>query len=303
MSNWNPDSEGTWPTPPPAPGPHAQPGWTGPGGAWPGAAGGAWGASDDSSAAAPGAADGSGSGNPDPSPSGDGPRRTGRATRWGIAIAAAAVLIGGGTAILVGAGQGGTAGLASSTSPAGQTSTAAAGSKAALSTLLSSDGSDLAVTSAPGQAAAAARSCAAVRRLRRARPAAAKRFAAAHPAAAVRLRVACGRRLRRLRRLPGMYGQFTYKTAKGSRTLAFERGTIRSVSGSTVTVAAANGTTWSWHVVSATIVRRRGAHQRLTAASLAAGQHVFVAGPVTGGADDIRLVVIAPAGAAASPAS
>jgi hypothetical protein len=40
-------------------------------------------------------------------------------------------------------------------------------------------------------------------------------------------------RLARLRRLGGLYGQFTYETKEGARTLAFERGTIASVSAAT----------------------------------------------------------------------
>ena len=99
-----------------------------------------------------------------------------------------------------------------------------------------------------------------------------------------------GRALIRLRLLGGMYGQYTFETKKGSRTLAFERGTILSIAGSDVTVRAANGTTWTWVLTSASIVRDDGT--RTSASSLADGQLVLAAGPVTGTTRDARLVVI-----------
>ncbi len=43
------------------------------------------------------------------------------------------------------------------------------------------------------------------------------------------------------------------------RTLAFERGVIQSVSGSDIVVRAVDGTTWSWNLVSDTVVREDGA--------------------------------------------
>jgi len=100
-----------------------------------------------------------------------------------------------------------------------------------------------------------------------------------------------GRALVRLRLLGGMYGQFTVETKKdGPRTLAFERGTIQSVTGSDVTVRATDGTTWTWVLTSASIVRADGS--RTSAKSLASGQLVFAAGPVTGATKDARLIVI-----------
>ncbi|HTU04208.1 MAG TPA: hypothetical protein VMG13_01535 [Trebonia sp.] len=99
-----------------------------------------------------------------------------------------------------------------------------------------------------------------------------------------------GRALIRLRLLGGMYGQYTFETKKGSRTLAFERGTILSIAGNDVTVRAANGTTWTWVLTSASIVREDGT--RTSASSLASGQLVLAAGPVTGTTRDARLVVI-----------
>jgi hypothetical protein len=97
-------------------------------------------------------------------------------------------------------------------------------------------------------------------------------------------------RLGRLRRLGGMYGQFTIETKKGARTLAFERGTIESVAGNDVVVRARNGMTEAWTLTSDSIVREQG--KAATDSALASGQLVFAGGPVTGGAHDIRLIVI-----------
>jgi allophanate hydrolase subunit 2 len=87
-----------------------------------------------------------------------------------------------------------------------------------------------------------------------------------------------------------MYGQYTFETKNGPRTLAFERGTVVSVTGAGVTVKATDGTTWTWTLSSTSVLRENGA--RTTAKSLAAGQAVLAAGPVTGTTRDARLVVI-----------
>jgi hypothetical protein len=97
-------------------------------------------------------------------------------------------------------------------------------------------------------------------------------------------------RLGRLRRLGGMYGQFTVETKKGARTLAFERGTITTVAGDDVVVRARNGMTEAWTLTSDSIVREHG--KAATGSALAPGDLVFTGGPVTGGAHDIRLIVI-----------
>lgn len=86
------------------------------------------------------------------------------------------------------------------------------------------------------------------------------------------------------------HGQLTFMTRSGSRTIAFERGTIQATSGTSVVVKAADGTTWTWDLVGRTVVVR--AWQRAHAGPLATGQLVFVAGPVVNGADDARLIVI-----------
>jgi len=102
------------------------------------------------------------------------------------------------------------------------------------------------------------------------------------------------RALVRLRLLGGMYGQYTFETKKGPRTLAFERGTVVSVAGRDVTVRANDGTTWTWVLTSASVVREDGA--RVSASALSAGQSVFTAGPVSGTTRDARLIVIRAAG-------
>jgi hypothetical protein len=95
----------------------------------------------------------------------------------------------------------------------------------------------------------------------------------------------------RLRRLGGMYGQVSLRGKDGStRTLAFERGTVTSASGDLV-VKAANGTTWTWKYGSDTTVRQAG--QKVSRSDLASGEHVLVAGPVTSGSRDTRVVIVA----------
>jgi hypothetical protein len=96
--------------------------------------------------------------------------------------------------------------------------------------------------------------------------------------------------LRRLRLLGGEWGQFTIHTKKGTRSLAFERGTIVSVAGDDVTVRAADGTTWTWLLTGSSVVRQDGS--RASSSALSAGEGVFVGGAATGTARDARLIVI-----------
>jgi len=106
-------------------------------------------------------------------------------------------------------------------------------------------------------------------------------------------------RLARLRRLGGMYGQYTYESKSGSHTLAFERGTITSVASGDVVVRAANGTSWTWALTGTSVVRDNG--KKETESALAAGQRVFAGGPVTNGTRDARVIVVRKA--AATPAT
>jgi hypothetical protein len=113
-------------------------------------------------------------------------------------------------------------------------------------------------------------------------------------AAGVRVRWGLGR----LRHLGGVDGTATFHNKTGFHTLSFERGTIQSVSGSDVVIKAADGTTWTWHVVSDTVVRKNGA--KATTSALSAGETVFAGGPVVSGARDARVIIIRPPGPAGS---
>jgi hypothetical protein len=102
----------------------------------------------------------------------------------------------------------------------------------------------------------------------------------------------------RLRRLGGMYGQFSVRTKAGAtRTVAFERGVVSSA-GADLVVRAANGATWTWRFTPATVVRKGGAKVSRTA--LSSGEHVLVAGPLAAGARDARLIVVRSTKAATS---
>ena len=108
------------------------------------------------------------------------------------------------------------------------------------------------------------------------------------------------RRLARLRLLGGMYGQYTFQTASGPRTLAFERGTIASVSGGDVLIRAADGVTWTWALTGTSVVRENGTKEAQGAnaaqSALRQGQTVFAGGPVVSGTRDARVIVIRKAG-------
>jgi hypothetical protein len=248
---------------------------------------------------------------PAPGPGGSGgrtgggrdPRRTRHVARWAAGLAATAVLVGGGTVALAAAGH--------ATAPSEQA--APTGQAATLNTVLSSadspslaDQAATAPTTSPpaGPAAVGARAaarCARVtQRLRGTR----------HSRAAHRVGAVCRHRLARVRLLVrGIHGQFTFQTKKGAKTLAFERGTVQAMTATTVTVRASDATTWTWHLVSNTVVRQIGSQQvgggrsskKVGASGLADGQRVFVGGPVVGGADNARLIVIRPATSATTP--
>jgi hypothetical protein len=216
--------------------------------------------------------------------------------RWAAGAAAVAVLAGGGAALAANSGSADPA-----PAPASQAS--------ALDALLSSAGAAASTDLAAASPAAATTPPAAPGPATPAHPCAKGAAAlkgAGHPRLARRAAAVCRGRLGRLRRLiRGEHGAVTYRAKDGtSKTLAFERGKVTAVSGTAVTVAAADGTTWTWHLVSDSVIRQGG--QQVSAAGLTAGQRVFAGGPVVNGADDARLIVIAPpapASAASPPAS
>jgi hypothetical protein len=107
--------------------------------------------------------------------------------------------------------------------------------------------------------------------------------------------------LGRIRHLGGVEGNVTFRNKKGFHTLSFERGTIQSVSGSDVVIKSPDGTTWTWKIVSDTVVRQNGG--KTTASTLSAGEQAFAGGPVVSGARDARLIIIRAAGPAGSGTS
>jgi len=212
------------------------------------------------------------------------PRRHSRMLWWSAGLALVAVLAGGGAYAATA--------LASSASPAGPT-----GQAAQLNSLLKSAG----WPSAASAAGAFARTTASTAAKNRCQDRAAKAKAAGHAAAAQRLLRLCRSRLARVRLVGGLHGSFTFKTKTGTTTLAYIRGGIQSVSSSDVVVKAADGTTWTWALGSSTVIREGG--KKVTASALADGGRVFVAGPVTSGKYQARLIVIARTSATRTPSS
>jgi hypothetical protein len=104
--------------------------------------------------------------------------------------------------------------------------------------------------------------------------------------------------LGRIRHLGGVEGYATFRNKKGFHTLSFERGTIQSVTGSDVVIKSPDGTTWTWKIVSDTVVRKNGA--KTTTSALSAGEKAFAGGPVVSGVRDARLIIIRPAGSGTS---
>jgi hypothetical protein len=100
-------------------------------------------------------------------------------------------------------------------------------------------------------------------------------------------------RILRFLLLRGVDGQVTIHSRNGLKTLAFERGVIEALTpGSSLVVKASDGTTWTWDITSATVVRDRGG--KLPASQLAVGEPVWAGGRVIQGAKDARLIVVRP---------
>ena len=230
---------------------------------------------------------------------------------WTAGLVAAVALAAGGIVAGISlAGHSSPAASTSAASPSGPGTQAAALNTAlnsadtpgTLALTSSSSAVGVAGASAAG-AATTAHPCAAARKAARAAR------QAGHPAVARAARKAAGPRCRWLRRrivrvalLRGIDGQFTFRGKGGTiRTLAFERGVVQSVSGSNIVVSAADGTTWTWDLVSNTVVRENGS--KTSQSALATGEPVWVGGPVLSGVKDARLVVIRPPSGSSSPAS
>jgi hypothetical protein len=222
-------------------------------------------------------------------PAGPRPPRRGRALWWGTGLALVAVLAGGGAFAATH--------LASNASPAAATTgaTGATGQAAQLNALLNSASSPSSAAAAASFGTASSGTTAATAGTNHPCAARATKLkAAGHPFAAKYALRLCRHALGRVRLLGGIHGQFTLKTKSGYKTLAYERGVIQSISGNDVTVQATDGTTWTWVLVSNTVVRHGG--QKVANSELSDGQQVFAGGPVVSGVYDARLIVIRPAG-------
>jgi hypothetical protein len=219
-----------------------------------------------------------------PNPSGS-PRRRGRAVWWGAGLALVAVLAGGGA---IAATQ-----LASSTSsvPPGPT-----GQAAELNTMLNSASSPASAAEAASFGASSPANAAS-----RCESRAAKVKAAGFPGLAGVVLRRCRHPLARVRALGGIHGQFTFETASGPRTLAYERGVVQLVTGTDVVVQAKDGTSLTWVLESNTVIRQD--HKQVAASALSVGEQVFAAGPVVSGDYDARLIVIRPASSSSSGSS
>jgi len=250
----------------------------------------------------------------------------GKAWRWTMGIALAALLAGGG--VIAGMSLASTnlsAAPAASTGTSGSGSAGGAGgaaaqgsgapaSQAALldATLTAAGAPNAAVTtSAAGATAPASGSAAgtgatatapAVRRCAQLRRAARAARRAGHPRLSEADRAALARcrfirhRIVRFFLLRGVDGQFSFKAADGTvRAIAYVRGVIESVSnGTSIVVKAADGSSWAWQLVGTTVVRDSSG--KISQSTLAVGQPVWVGGPVVGGVKDARLIFVRPPG-------
>jgi len=221
-----------------------------------------------------------------------GRRRFGAGARWLAGFAVAVVLAGGSVLGMSMSGSGSPeaarAVLTGSALGTGHPTTTSAGSVGH------------GVTAAAGSGARPGRVAHRVRARLRACVASARRLRAGGHRAAARARLhSCLLRYLRLRaglvRLRwlarrALHGQITVAAKAGPRTIAFERGSVQSLSVRSVVVKAADGTVWTWQVGRVTLILKAG--QRVGPSALAAGQRVFVIGQVTGGADHARRVVI-----------
>ena len=249
----------------------------------------------------------------------------GKARRWTVGIALAALLAGGG--VIAGISLASTtlsaapaARTGTSGSAAGSTGGAAAAhgggaapaSQAALldATLNAAGAPDASVTAgaagapagggpattpatAPTTAPAVRRCAQLARTARAARLTGHPRLSGAARAATARCRF-IRRRIARFFLLRGVDGQFSFRAADGTvRTLAYVRGVIQSVSnGTSLVVQAADGSSWTWQLVSTTVVR--DGTGKISESSLAVGEQVWVGGPVAGGVKDARLIFVRP---------
>jgi len=230
------------------------------------------------------------------------PKNHRKALRWTAGLLAAVLLAGGGAI----AGMR----LAGHSSPASGTGLTASAPGALLNETLAdastpgalTAGAALAGSAGASSAGAAARACARAHHVSRVtRRAGLPRLSRRFGTGAARCRL-IRRRVFAFFLLRGVDGQFTIQTRAGIKTLAYERGAIQSVTaGKSITVRASDGTTWTWDLVSTTVVRDR--QGKVAQSALAPGTPVWVGGPVVQGTKDARLIVVRPPQPASVPPS
>jgi hypothetical protein len=237
-----------------------------------------------------------------------------KALGWTVGITVAALLAGGAIAGVALASPSVTSAPAASTGSAmaGQSGAAAPGSQAALldaaltaadspAAALSSTAAGATGVASAGQSVTGSGTGTPAGRCARALAAARAARRSGHPlqaGATARFAFRCHvrRRIIRFFLLHGVDGQFTFRTRTGAlKTLAYQRGVIESVNGSTsIVVKAADGTVWTWGLVSNTVVRESGG--KISESALASGAEVWLGGPVINGSKDARLIFLRPPG-------
>jgi hypothetical protein len=191
------------------------------------------------------------------------PRWSGRTKRVITASAAAALLFGTGTAIGIALTGGASA---ATSSPPVDTATSAPAATPSASTSTSA-----------GTSTGTSRCTKLVEEL----------VLSNHPKLATELHALCTQPLLRLALVGGEHGTVTFNSKSGPVTAVFERGTVESDTGSVITVTALDGTTWTWDLVTNTVVRQDG-----QTATVATGDQVFVAGTQVSGVNNARLIRI-----------
>jgi hypothetical protein len=196
------------------------------------------------------------------------PRWSGRTKRIITASAAAIVLFGTGTAIGIALTGGASA---STTSPPVDTATSAPAATPSTSAATSTGAGASTGTSTTSRCTKLVEEL----------------VADNHVKLATRLQALCTHPLLRLALVGGEHGTVTFNSKSGPVTAVFERGTVESDTGSVIIVMAKDGTTWTWDLVTSTVVRQDG-----KAATVATGDQVFVVGAQVSGVNNARLIRI-----------
>jgi hypothetical protein len=87
-----------------------------------------------------------------------------------------------------------------------------------------------------------------------------------------------------------LHGEVAVQTKNGVKTIVVQRGSVTSVSGSSVTVKSTDGYSLTWTLAAqATVVQDK---KKVGTSALKAGEQIGVAGTKDGSADDARLIAI-----------